>query len=156
MSVFFDRADQLCAYLKGVAGLEQVVFVVDRQKDVGAELQKVIGKSKTLCLITWLGGNSDPEATPLRITSTYNLTFFSAPLLSRQGEDPQDELLQRAANAIHHWDPNPELPNAYRTRFKVTSVVPGRLPPELDNVIARMITADTINQLPKLPINLNP
>ena len=152
MSSFLTRADALKAYLSRVVGLESMTIEVERPKNLPSEFIKATKKKKGLGMITWNGArNNDRNAYPLRLTCSYNISLIVKPSL-RGSAPPLDDLAELAAQAIHHWSPNPSSPTAHQTRFEVLDVDKV----EEGEVAAVMIVAESVVQLPKIEITLTP
>lgn len=121
MSVFLTRADSIAAYLATVDGLQSMLWVVDRQRNLEAEMIKVTGKVRGLGVITWMGGkNEDRNLAALRIASRFHLTLFFKPVV-REGLATADDVAELTARALHHWFPT-DTPTKMRVRFEVTDL----------------------------------
>lgn len=152
MSVFFDRADALKAYLETVDGLQSLAWVVDRQKNLASELIKATGKKLGLGVITWTGGkNNDRAAKGLRLASRFNVTLFIKPIL-RGSQPPGDDLAELAARAIHHWPMDANSPTKHLTRFEVTDVDTVDHP----ELLVIRIAAESVTQLSATPVPIIP
>lgn len=123
MSQFFTTADAIAAMLEAVPALSGMAIIVDRQKDIAAELQKHLGKTNGGCLIvTWTGGtNEDESGDGPRFASTFTVTGFFKPVL-RRGETPADDIIEAAAEALHDWR-RPAKPHV-QDRLIVTAISP--------------------------------
>lgn len=121
MSQFYDTADLIAAHLQTVVGLESLVIVVDRQRDIASELRKAISKqSGCLALITWTGApNEDESADGPRFVSRYTVTLFSKPVI-RSGETAADDVIETIAAALHDFRPN----GSFYDRIVVTGIDP--------------------------------
>jgi hypothetical protein len=154
MSAFNEKADLLAARLAKVVGLESFSWVVDRDADLQAEFIKATKKKLGLGVIRWMGGpNPDPNALPLAIASAYNISLFLKPSL-RRGKPPGDSLAQLTALAVHHWS-SEDTPTKTRVRFEVLACRPIDTPPK-ERLQAFLIVAQSITQLPRTTITLNP
>lgn len=123
MSKFYDIADAIVAHLATVPALAGVPFVVDRQKDIGSELRKVVAKQAgCLAIVTWAGApNDDLSADGPRFNCKYTVTLFSKPVI-RSGETAADDIIEAMAAALH--DHRFSATAHYSTRLVVTGIDP--------------------------------
>lgn len=111
MSRVIDIADAIKDRLAAQAALATVEIVVDRQKDLVAKLQKLVGKTKgTLITILWEGFVvPDIQASGPRIVSRYVVRAWSRPVIS--DDVPADVLVTTLVKALHHWQPEAGVHN---------------------------------------------
>lgn len=123
MSKFFDAADEIHNRLAAVPGLAGISLLVDRQKDIESEFNKVVGKQiGNLAIITWSGApNEDPAADGPNLSCRYTVTLFSKPVI-RHGDTPADDIIETIARALH----NSSLTGSesYSDRVVVTGIDP--------------------------------
>lgn len=127
MSKLYQTAEALAAHLGTVVPESELAIVVDRQKDLQAEVNKSIGKVKGGVAVVEWGGVSqiDARASQLRGTSNFVVTVICKPVLrAKAGQLPADDLVEQLADAMHHWHPEPEKPSACRDRMEVTAIQP--------------------------------
>jgi hypothetical protein len=142
MSAFYDKADLLATHLRTIAGLDGIVIVVDRQKDIVSDLRKIIAKQTgNLALITWTGApNEDKTADGPTFRASYTVTLFSAPLI-RAGETPADDIVELIAASLHDYRPT----GNFHDRIVVDGITPVTVE-ELPHLIYR-IDISTPSQL---------
>lgn len=142
MSKFYDQADAIAASLATVALLRDSRIVVDRQHDILAELNKVIGRQTgNLILISWAGGpNKDESGDGPRIESAFTVTLFSKPVI-RRGETPADDIAEAIAHHLHDW--RPTAATNYLERLVVTGIYPTDVP----DLLAHQIRLSAPSQL---------
>lgn len=140
MSKFYDQADEIAAVLADVPSLAGIKIVVDRQHDLLAELNKVIGRQTgNLILIAWAGGdNKDPTSDVPRIESSFTATLFSKPVI-RKGEPPADDIAEVIATTLHDW--RPAAASSFDERLIVTGIYPTDIPDLLAHQIRLTLTS---------------
>lgn len=143
MSQFYDTAEDIADQLRATEELAGIAVIVDRQRDIAAELQKHLGKVTAAgCLIvTWTGApNADESADGPRFNSTFTVTGFFKPVL-RRGETPADNIIEAAAAALHDW----RRPN--RSHVNDRLIVIGITPFDSPEFLAYRINLKTTDQL---------
>lgn len=130
MSSLLNRADALAAYLGTVDGLQGMMWVVDRQKNLGSEFMKATARKLGLGVIAFLGGsNRDRQLAAVRLAARYSVSLFFKPVIhggvAREGDgagaSEPAEVAELVARALHHWFPE-ESPTRSQVRFEVTEV----------------------------------
>lgn len=140
MSAFYDKAELMATHLRTIAGLDGIVIVVDRQKDIVSSLRKVIAKQTgNLALITWTGApNEDKSADGPHFRASYTVTLFSAPVI-RAGETAADDIIELIAAGLHDYRPT--------GNFHDRLVVDGITPVLADDLLIYRIDISTPSQL---------
>lgn len=120
MSSFLTMADAVAAHLQTVAELDGIDILVDRQKNLDVEISKRIAGAKgAVVTILWVGGKvPNPKAKILAFDNALSIAVRTLPIL-RDGMTAADDLVEIIAKAIHHFNPNPDGPNACRRRVEV-------------------------------------
>ena len=111
----------MATHLRTVSGLNGIVIVVDRQKDIVSDLRKIIAKQTgNLALITWTGApNEDKSADGPHFRASYTVTLFSAPVI-RAGETPADDIIELIAASLHDYRPT----GNFHDRLVVDGITP--------------------------------
>lgn len=104
MSLFLDIADAMARHIEASIPKEELAVVVDRQKDLSAELAKHLGKvSGGVLIIEFLGASSnDLDAYPPNMSASYQLTLWAKPVL-RKGKTSALGLVETICRLLHHW-----------------------------------------------------
>jgi len=126
MSALLDRADALAAYLTAVDGLQSVMWLVDRQKNLGSEFTKATARKLGLGVIAFLGGvNHDRQLPFVRLTASYSVSLHFKPVIHcgvpRDGSKEPAGVAELVARALHHWFPD-DSPTRRQVRFEVTGM----------------------------------
>lgn len=127
MSEFFNRAEQMATFIKGLFDDGEVEVMVDFQKDLKSQFDKHVGRVKGgVMIVEWRGVSStDRDLNHLRAKSTYVIHVICKPIIrEKEGLLRADELVEKAAASLHHWHPEPGTPFCNDTRFEVVSVLP--------------------------------
>jgi len=119
MSKFFDIADLMKAKLETDPALSSVSVVVDRQKDLGAEIRKITGKISGIIIISWDGGNILDQDGPAVFDCRYVVDIWTKPII-RPGQATVDDMLQAVVKALHNWNPVNGAHCAYEARVLST------------------------------------
>lgn len=104
MSKFFDIADQMATALVANPALSSVSVVVDRQKDLNAELRKIVGKIAGIIILAWDGGNLVDQEGPLVFDCRYVADIWAKPII-RPGQATVDDMLQAVVKTLNGWNP---------------------------------------------------
>lgn len=120
---FLARADLMAEMLSDVSALKDIPVVVDRQSDLKSLLKKNLAEGKgSVIVIGFAGGtNIDTDKSGPMIAARYNVVLFAKSVL-RRGQTEADLALEALLRAVHHWQHNPDSPNACKLRFEVLSV----------------------------------
>jgi hypothetical protein len=105
MSKFYSTADAIAARLEADDALAGVAVVVDRQRDLDAELKKAVGmqKGKGLLVVTWIGGtNFDEMKETPHVSANFTVTGFFKPVL-RANDTPADDIIEAVCKSLHDW-----------------------------------------------------
>lgn len=83
-----------------------VPVIVDRQKDIAAEVTKAVSKTKgTAVVILWTGWKvADKNTRTPRLAHTYKISVVSNPVLAG-GALAADEIMQSILLRLWHWRP---------------------------------------------------
>jgi hypothetical protein len=122
MSKWLDFADDIATLFGTVDALDGIDIVVDRQKDLAAEVAKATGKAKgAAVVILWAGAdNEDPACDGPRMRADYEISIYCKPVL-RGDQSPADDIAEAVASALHHWQPDGVSVAAYE-RMTVSRV----------------------------------
>lgn len=114
MSKWLDLSDEIAERLGDVAALDGVDIIVDRQKDLNAEVNKAVAKAKgAVVVILWAGSdNEDEDAAGPRLACDYEITVHCKPVI-RGSESPADELVEAICQSLHQWLPDGGVTDAY-------------------------------------------
>ncbi|HBR95709.1 MAG TPA: hypothetical protein DEA90_16250 [Opitutae bacterium] len=111
-------ADRLKAHCETLDGFDSVRCVVNRQKDIEAEVSAAVGKAGgSLLFIDLLRGQPESEGS-LAFDHTYLLSLWSLPVLAQEGDDPASVKLATLINELTNWKPQPTTQPL--SRFVVT------------------------------------
>jgi len=141
MSNFYAIADAIEDRLKVSELLKNARILVDRQRDIKAECDKVTSQQVgNLILIAWTGStNNDPTADGPHFLSKFTVTVFSKPVL-RTRFTHADDIVETCAKLLHDFRPN----GSFHKRLIVTGVDPLSVGEEL---LAYQIKLTTPSQL---------
>lgn len=102
MSPFIQRAEEMSARFRSLTMLDGVDVIVDRQKDIRADLAKIPGKAKgMLVAILWVGAKR-VENDPLVMDAMYEVRIYSKPII-RGEQTPADEIIAEMMASLHEW-----------------------------------------------------
>lgn len=103
MSPFMTRAEEIATRFRGLAALDGVDVIVDRQKDITTEVAKGVAKAKgVMVAVLWAGGKA-VGGNPLVLDALYEIRIYAKPVI-RGEETPADELVAAMIPAIHKWN----------------------------------------------------
>lgn len=108
MSKALDIAGRMASRLAAVSQLAGVPCLVERQKNLAAQIASSIGKASACCIVILYDGfsNSDHSASGRpTVTRRYTVSVFSTPVLAGSTGKLADDVLELAANCLHNWEP---------------------------------------------------
>lgn len=147
MSVFLDYADALAEMLGEVSELDGITIIVERQQDVPSLVASAIAKHSSgqgALVVTWAGGTvPDPDYSPPRLLSSFNVTLFSKPVI-RSGQRTAEEIIEATMRAIHRWSPTADGADTCYEEAVTTGV--NLVPTEL-NMLIHQISVEVTNQI---------
>lgn len=115
MSLALDIADLMAARLNAAnvngGQLAGVTTLVDRQKDIAAEVAKRVAQAGAAVVTILWEGFSNPDARRsgnISVVRRYTATIYAKPVLREAGELTADDIAERAARLLHDWDPEAE------------------------------------------------
>lgn len=125
MSLFYDTCDEIKELIESRFDSCEVAVVVDRQKDIASEFNKMIGKvSGGVVVIEWNGSNrTEDNVQVLRTNNTYFITVITHPVIRDEDKMLADELVEQIALLLHHWLPEGAV-SKHHNRMEVTSILP--------------------------------
>lgn len=112
MSKALDIADHIAAHLNGLPALTGVTTLVDRQKDLTAEIGLKVAKIGG-CVTILYSGFTNPDAAGgglPRVLRRYDVTIYAKPILAGAGAMPADDILEAVATGLHLWEPDEAVP----------------------------------------------
>lgn len=124
MSRFFQTCEAIKALLEASPALVGFAVMVDRQRDILAELQKTQAKhsGRGLLVVSWAGSpNAEENSDRPCFDSRYLITGFFKPTI-RQGDTAADEIIEAAALAVH--DQPKQANEACQHYLKIMGVEP--------------------------------
>jgi hypothetical protein len=141
MSNFYAIADAIQDRLKGSDLLKNVGILIDRQKDVKAEVDRLaLSQSGNLIVIAWVGSkNNDKTADGPHFLSSFSVTVFAKPVL-RTRLSAADDIVETCCTLLHDFRPD----GSFHKRLIVTGVDPTSVGEEL---LAYRINLETPSQL---------
>ena len=107
MSKPLDIADKMAARLTALTALAGVTCVVDRQKDIVAEVAKGVAKASACCVTILYQGFTNPDASQTGrpvTTHHYTVTVNARPVLAGASGMHADDALQLVSRCLHNWD----------------------------------------------------
>lgn len=108
MSKALQIADKLAARLTATTALSGVPVIVDRQKDLAAELLTKVSKLSPACIILRYEGFSNSDASQSgrpTVIRRYTATVFALPIFAGSTGKLGDAVMEAAAIALHNWEP---------------------------------------------------
>lgn len=110
-------ADALAARLSSVPKLAGVPVIVDRQKDIDAEIAKAVAKAKGAAIIISLEGwDSAPgDSGSALLPLVHSVSIWATPVMKALSV-PQSVALGAMVRAIHAWRPPGSRGPMYRWR----------------------------------------
>lgn len=105
MSKPLDIADKMAARLTALTALAGVTCLVDRQKDIAAEVAKGVAKLG-VCVSILYQGFTNPDASQTGrpvATHHYTVTVTARPVMTAAGMHA-DDALQLVSRCLHNWD----------------------------------------------------
>ena len=108
MSKALNIADAMAARLNALLTLPAGMTLVDRQKDIRAEVAAKVAKAGGAAAVILYEGfsNSSPaSSSQLRITRRYTVTIYSKPVLRDATEISADDIVETIARSLHDWEP---------------------------------------------------
>lgn len=106
MSKSLQIADAMAARLNAHMNLGNVLAVVDRQKDIAAEINKRVLKAGGAVIVILFEGFTNASGAvsgQTSVTRRYTVSVYSKPVL-REGELTADDIVEATANILHNWD----------------------------------------------------
>lgn len=125
MSAFYDRADEIAARIETLFGAGEIAVIVDRQKDIASEFNKMIGRMKGgVAIVEWRGApNVNEDLDELRMTSRFSVTVICKPVIRKaHGQKTADDIAETIAGSLHQW--NPEAGSHCMNEMRVTGIDP--------------------------------
>lgn len=125
MSKIIDTAEALKAHLETIIAQDELFIVVDKQKDISAEVQKNLAKVKGgaasieyVSMINTAGVGDD-----LNMKASYVISLVTKPIL-RTGNTPTADLLERIVRAVNGWQVDTSRPCSNSALVKSVNLVP--------------------------------
>lgn len=88
--------------------LAGIPVVVDRQKDIAAEVAKKVAMAKAVVVVITYEGFSNPDERMtggVTVTRRYSVTIYARPILAEVDAIPADDVVEYVTRRIHNWDP---------------------------------------------------
>lgn len=108
MSKAIDIADAMAARINAIPGVSEDIALVDRQKNIQAEVATRVNKSTGAAITILYEGfsNSATNASGLlTITRRYSVSLYARPVLQTSTAMPADDLIEEVARRLHDWEP---------------------------------------------------
>ena len=119
-------ADLLAAYCETLAGFDSVRVVVNRQKDIEAEVSAAVGKAGgSLLFIDLLRGQPESEGSTA-FDHTYLLSLWSLPVLAQPDSKPASEKLATLIRELNLWKPLPTAQPLSRFHIAEWGITPSQ------------------------------
>lgn len=105
----YQIADALASRINGHPTLLGVYAVAYREKDMASIMAKREATSTAATIIILYLGFVNPDASSsgnVNVTRRYLASVFSRPSRMTEDDIPGDAVAERAALALHHWEPD--------------------------------------------------
>jgi len=120
-------ADLLKAHCETLAGFDTVAVVVNRQKDIEAEVEAAVGKAGgSLLFIDLLRGQPEAEGSTA-FDHTYLISLWSLPVLAKDGDAPSSVRLATLINELTNWKPLPTTQPLSRFHITEWGITPSKV-----------------------------
>lgn len=114
----FDTADLIAAQVQTFAGFDTVRVVVNRDKDLDAEINAGVGQGEGAALLIDIVSGQPVEPGSLRLDHEFLLSIWTLPIIRDGANQPRGStLFPRLVRGLNHWKPRPQSHPVARLEF---------------------------------------